>query len=247
MQKKFLIPVIVFLVSCGNKLKPDLPKTNDSTTTAQTDESIKYNPDSLLGDYIGGFGKSTIILTINYINGKIASGYDVIKGNRRNIKGKVSDKGSYFEFELSEPGGDENDGMFKFKIDTSSRTMEGTWTPNDTAKLKTRQFKLAKRKYQHDEIDGIVGSWSLNDLTVEFKSNKTGVAKGPWRNENYEILEQANIPFSWFEEGNTISIEWSKNNIFPASKMKFKYEKVVYGSDEYEISLRSDGFIMYRY
>jgi len=190
MEKAFLLAAMVFLVSCGNKSGQDQPKSNDSTSTTQNNNA-HYNPDSLLGDYIGGFGKNTIIITVNYINGKIASGYDVIKGNRRNIKGRVTDKGSVFEFELVEPGGDENDGKFKFSIDTATKMMEGTWVPNDTTKIKTKQFKLSKRKYQHEETDGIVGSWYLNDLSIQFKANKTGVANGPWRNEDYEILEHS--------------------------------------------------------
>lgn len=242
MQRTFLIAAFAFLVSCGNKTKSDQIKPNDTTTITQNDQISNYNPDSLLGDYIGGFGRNTIIVTINYINGKMASGYDVIKGNRRNIKGKVANKGDLFEFELSEPGGDENDGKFKFTIDTATRTMEGTWVPNDTAKLKMKQFKLAKRKPQNEQSEGIIGYWFLNDLTIEFKANKTGFAKGPWRNEEYEILEEAHIPFSWFDEKNTVSIEWGKNNIFPSSKMKFKHEK-----NQYEEMLSSDGFIMYRY
>lgn len=242
MEKTFLILSMVFLVACGGKSGQDQLKPNDSTSTGVNSNTTKYNPDSLLGDYIGGFGNNTIIINVNYINGKIASGYDVIKGNRRNIKGEVSDKGSYFEFLLSEPGGHENDGRFNFSIDTATRTMEGTWVPNDTTKLKIKQFKLSKRKYQHEEIEGIIGFWYLNDLSVEFRANKTGLAKGPWRNEDYEIVEDANIPFSWFDENKTISIEWSKNNIFPSSKMKFKYEK-----NMYEEMLQSGNYIMYRY
>jgi len=56
------------------------------------------------------------------------------------------------------------------------------------------------------------------------------------------IMKFWNIPFSWFDEKKNVSIEWSKNNIFPSSKMKFKYEK-----NEYEEMLQSGIYIMYRY
>ncbi len=238
----FICTTTLFIASCGNKGKSDpntIPK--DSTTTNNTVTS-NYIPDSLLGEYIGGFGNSTIVVSVNYINGENASGYNIIKGNRRNIKGKAHNKGAYYEFDLHEPGGDPFDGNFKFKIDTATRTLKGTWHPFDSTKVKHKSYTLTKRKFNHDAVNGYVGYWYLSDLKVEFKSDKSGVAKGYWWNEKTESSEDVEIPFSWFEEKDGVAIEWGKNNIFLSSKMKFKRQV-----NEYEDMLQSGDYVMYRY
>lgn len=238
-----IMAVLTFIVSCGNKGKTkDGGNTTDSSATDSGVVETNYKTDSLLGEYIGGFGNATIIISVNYINGKNASGYDIIKGNRRNIKGTVENRGSHFEFNLAEPGGDPYDGDFKFKIDTATRCLEGTWMPFDSSKVGSKKYKLNKRKFTHGDVDGYVGTWYLNDLTVEFKTDKTGEAKGRWWNEKSETTEEVEIPFSWFDENRVLAIEWGKNNIFLSSKMKFKHEK-----NQYEDMLVSGDYIMYRY
>jgi hypothetical protein len=243
-QVILFMAVMAFIASCGNKGKTKDGKTNDSTATDSGVVVNTYKTDSLLGEYIGGFGNSTIIVSVNYINGKNASGYDIIKGNRRNIKGTMEDKGGFFEFNLAEPGGDPFDGDFKFKIDTATLSLEGTWMPFDSSKVGSKKYKLTKRKFNHDDdIQGYVGTtWYLNDLSVQFKADKTGEAKGRWWNEKSETTEEIDIPFSWFEEKKAVNIEWGKNNIFLSSKMKFKHEK-----NQYEDMLVSGDYIMYRY
>ncbi len=242
MKQVFFITAITLLISCGNKAKQKDPNPTDSTNTGSTTVESNYSTDSLTGEYIGGFGNSTIIVSITYINGNRASGYNILKGNRRNIKGEVLNKGAFFEFNLTEPGGEPTDGDFKFTIDTATKTMEGIWIPLDTIKLKSKKYKLTRRKYAHEDIKGFVGMWYLNGLTVEFKADKTGLAEGLLWNEKTETDENVKIPFSWFEEKKSVSIEWSKNNIFLSPVMKFKYEK-----NEYEEMLQSGDYIMYRY
>ncbi len=234
--------LLAFLISCGNKGKQKDPSKNDSTNTESTTIETNYPTDSLKGEYIGGFGNSTIVISVNYINGKKSSGYSILKGNRRNITGEIANKGKFFEFVMAEPGGDPYDGTFTFTIDTTTKMLEGTWVPFDSVKVKSRKYKLTRRQYNHEEMTGFVGYWYLNDLSVQFKDDKTGLAKGFWWNEKSETSEQVEIPFSWFEEKKVVSIEWGKNNIFLSPKMKFKYEK-----NDYEEMLISGDYIMYRY
>lgn len=239
----FVISITLLIISCGNKGKNNTSgNTGDSTATDTNVVTSTYKPDSLLGEYIGGFGNSTIVVSVNYINGSNASGYNIIKGNRRNIKGKVADKGAYYEFDLMEPGGDPFDGNFKFKIDTATRTLEGNWTPFDSTKVKPKSYKLIRRKFNHEAVSGYVGFWYLSDMKVEFKMDKSGVATGYWWNEKTEHSEDVEIPFSWFEEEKGVTIEWGKNNIFLSSKMKFKKQL-----NEYEDMLTSGDYVMYRY
>ncbi len=244
MNRVLFFAAVAFLVSCGNKSKQNnsTNNTSDSTSSESTSIETDYKTDSLLGEYIGGFGNSTIIIAINYINGKNVSGYNILKGNRRNIKGEIENKGAYFQFTLNEPGGDPYDGTFHFSIDTNTRSLEGTWSPFDSVKVKPKRYKLAKRVFKHETIQGYAGMWYLNDLTVNFKKDKTGVAKGFWWNEKSASSEEVEIPFSWFEEKKAVSIEWGKNNIFLSSKMKFTHEK-----NQYEEMLQSGDYIMYRY
>lgn len=242
MKHFLLILAVALLISCGNKAKSnDSNNTTDSTSVPPPIES-NYPTDSLKGEYIGSFGNSTIIIVLNFADGKKASGYDIVQGNRRNIHGDVVNKGSYFHFELSEPGGDKYDGNFSFSIDTATRTMEGKWTPYDSTKAKSKNFKLTKRHPKHFEREGCVGTWHMNGLAVEFNKDQSGIAKGNWSDEKIDSDEEVEIPFSWFADKKFVSIEWKKNKIFKSSKMKFKIE-----TDEFEEMLQCDDYIMYRY
>ena len=242
MKPLFFIAAFALLISCGNKSKlKDSSTSSDSTNTESTSIVTNYVTDSLNGEYIGGFGNNTLIITINHISGKNCSGYDILKGNRRNIKGEIINKGACFQFELSEPGGDPYDGVFKFSIDTATRTLEGTWEPYDT-KIKSKKFKLARRKYYDEkEIASFVGHWHLNGLDVVLNEDESGLAKGSWWNEKSETSENVEIPFSWFEKKNVVSIEWGKNDIFSSPKMDFQYKEV-----ENEEMLFSGDYHMYR-
>lgn len=242
MKTLLFIAVFALLISCGNKSKlKDSSNSSDSTNTESTSIQTNYPTDSLHGEYIGGFGNNTIIITVNHINGKNCSGYNILKGTRRNIKGEVSNQGAYFRFDLSEPGGDPNDGNFRFTIDTATRTMEGTWSPYDP-KNKSRKYKLTRRKYySHQEMAGYIGFWHLNGLHVEFKEDESGVAIGAWWNAELETSEDVKIPFTWFENNDMVSIEWGKNDIFSSPKMKFQYKEV-----EHEEMLISGDYYMHR-
>jgi hypothetical protein len=242
MKQIGLMLAFLSVISCGGKSKPQKPGANDSIPTDTGTYSAPYSTDSLRGEYMGSFGKGTIIISVSYINGNHASGYNIVKGNRRNIKGSVTNKGSYFEFNLSEPGGEPTDGNFSFSIDTATKTLKGSWTPNDTTKVKPKDFELVKRTFDRNELAGFVGKWYMNELSVEFKKDKSGLAEGYWYNEKTETSEEIKIPFSWFEEKKSVSIEWSKNPIFPSSTMKFKYEK-----NQYDEMLQSGNYTMYRY
>ena len=241
-MKLFLcILAITLLISCGNKAKSK-DSTTPTDTTITTQVETNYPTDSLKGEYIGIFGNSTIILVINLADGKKASGYDIVKGNRRNIHGDMMNKGACFQFNLFEPGGYPFDGSFNFTIDTTAMSLEGTWTAFDSTNIKSKKYKLIKRHPKHSEREGCVGTWHFNGLSVDFNVDQTGMAKGDWYDEKNQTDTQVEIPFSWFQAKTTVSIEWGKNNIFKSSKMKFKFE-----TDEYEEMLQCDEFIMYRY
>ena len=87
----------------------------------------------------------------------------------------------------------------------------------------------------------MVGTWYLRDLALKFKADGTGEAKGYWWDEKTETSDKVEIPFTWIEEKASLTIEWSKNKVFPESIMKFKYNKT--GFEEfYEFK----DYMMYR-
>ncbi len=90
---------------------------NDETTASLSNiDNSKY-----VGLYAGQFGNYSIQLVIENIMGSEVSGYNVVSGNRRPIRGTVSN--GYFE--LSEPGTDKWDGVFNFRV--SNGTAIGEW------------------------------------------------------------------------------------------------------------------------
>lgn len=242
MNKLFYLIIFIVLVSCGKKAGSTSDSNTDTTQTNTTEITSNYPTDSLRGEYIGGFGANTIVISVNYINGKSASGYNIVRGLRRNIKGEVSNQGAYFYFNLKEPGGDPNDGIFRFTIDTATLSLEGSWVAFDSTKIKSRNYKLTRRVYQHQEYEGMDGTWFLNDLKVKFNKDKTGLAEGHWWNEKTEVTEDVEIPFTWIDKKESVLIEWAHNNIFLSSKMEFTREKT-----EFEEMLISGDYVMYRY
>lgn len=236
----FVIVVVLSILSCGKK--PSNVETPKSDSTEVKTTPSTYPTDSLKGEYIGSFGNGTIIISINYINGDIASGYNIHKGNRRNIKGTLKPNRNYFDFELEEPGGDEYDGKFVFSIDTNTRILKGSWSPFDSTKVKTVNYTLNRRVVDHTKKETFDGIWYLNNLEVNLKTDHSGVAKGTVFNEKTNSDEEVEIPLSWFEDKKGVRIEWGKNNIFLSSKMTF-----VYSTNDYEQILKSGDYEMYRY
>lgn len=242
-MNKIIYPLLILLlISCGKKAPSGSETNTDSTDTQSNEVVTNYSTDSLKGEYIGGFGANTIVIAINYINGKNVSGYDIVRGLRRNIKGEVGNQGAYFYFNMKEPGGDPNDGIFRFNIDTISRNLEGTWVAFDSTKIKSRKYKLTRRLYKHQEFEGLDGTWFLNDLKVRFNKDNSGLAEGHWWNEKTEVTEDVEIPFTWIDKKESVLIEWAHNNIFLSSKMEFTREKT-----EFEDMLISGDYVMYRY
>lgn len=233
------------LVACGGNQK----KTTDqkSTDTSGTDKEkvfrSKFDTQKFLGEYIGSFGKSTLILDIDYVNGNNVSGFNIVKGNRRNIKGTLEDKGATFNFRLEEPGSDQYDGVFVFSVDTGSLQPNGTWTPNDTSKVKPQTFTLKKRSGQ-GQPEGFSGTWYLDGSPVELKSDGSGVSHTGYLNKKEEWIE-VDVRCTWmaFDDGKGLTIEWEKNPVFKTSKMKFTFRKSEY-DEEY---LDGGQAQMYRY
>lgn len=241
----FFLAIVLF--SCGGKSTTNNQSTeNDTTGNEKVNlHRSKYDTQKFIGEYMGAFGKNTLILDINYVNGNNVSGFNIVKGNRRNIKGTLEDKGNTFVFKMEEPGNDKYDGIFDFTIDTTSLNVSGEWTPNDTS-LSKKTFTL-KRRSEKGQPEGYSGTWFLENFTVELKTDGTGIAKGGYEDKKANWIE-TEIKCTWIDEGEGITIEWAKNPAFKKATMKFKKQEVVYdGSSTGEQYLKGDDYEMYRY
>ena len=106
-----------------------------STQTKQPDYSLA------LGEWRGTFGNDQLALTIESIGADgITSGFNTVKGNRRQLKGTATKNGDVYNFELKEPGDDKWDGVFKFSI--TGNIAKGTWAANNGKASK--DFSLTK-------------------------------------------------------------------------------------------------------
>jgi hypothetical protein len=106
--------------------KKKVGETNsDDVNTSEIPGDAGVEDSEYVGTYAGQFGNYTIQLVIEDINGSEVSGYNVVAGNRRPVRGTVSN-GS---FELKEPGTDKWDGVFNFVV--YNGVASGEWKANN--------------------------------------------------------------------------------------------------------------------
>ena len=171
-MRYLLTALIIIIFSCQQQ---------SSTTQVQskiTDSSKLYIPaysvNKFEGTYSGSFGDGYMTLVLNYVNGKNASGFNIHKGNRRNINGELQPAAAGYQFTMKEPGDNPYDGIFTFTIDTVNFTISGQWDPFDSSKTKARSFTLQKQKIKslnsmsnwapgchHREITALILHWTF--------------------------------------------------------------------------------------
>lgn len=98
---------------------------------------------SMIGAYSGSFGENEIILKIETIDPKTFAvvGKNTVSGNSRPLKGTIEILDNVCYFVLNEPGDNQYDGVFEFKMyKNSNSSLEGTWRSNDGTL--TRDYRL---------------------------------------------------------------------------------------------------------
>ncbi|MCX7744234.1 MAG: hypothetical protein N2167_06675 [Flavobacteriales bacterium] len=223
MKKYLALFLVAFItISCGKKHSPATPSENHPADNKHLIE--KFDTQQLVGEYIGRFGKNnTLILSINYINGKNVSGYNIVKGKRRNVKGFISEENNQFKFELYEPGSDPTDGSFVFSIDPKTFVAEGIWTPNNTTSLAAKDFRLEKRTSLKNS--DVTGYWYLDGMRLELKADGSCIYQG-W-DENAEV--GVPVKGTWVEKDNKLTIEWAKNTLFKYQILELFVDTTEYG------------------
>lgn len=226
MMKYVLLIFILFIgISCGKKQQsePSEIQLPDKQADVMNAGEL-FDTQLLVGEYVGRFGKNnTLILSINYISGKNVSGYNVVKGKRRNVKGFLSEENNQYKFELNEPGSDATDGSFVFYINPESFIAEGVWTPNNTSSLSSKEFKLEKRSALKDSE--VAGYWYLDGMRLELKADGSCIYQG-W-DETAEV--EVPVKGTWVEKDKKLTIDWAKNSFFKSTVLELFVDSTEYG------------------
>lgn len=232
MKYLLAISVLCFLSSCDSK------EVNEVTAPTASFENDKvyipsYAVNNFEGTYSGSFDNGYIIIEINYVNGKNASGYNLHKGVRRNINGTLQPATNGFHFMLKEPGDNPFDGTFDFIIDTSKFALGGTWIPFDSSRTKSKTLALQKQPKKvtinyEDELGMWVpatGTYST-DTTLDF--DPAGTCEYRFYSKPGDVTSQMNsVRGNYIQVKDTVLIEWQKNSFTPEQKMKMVKRKKI--------------------
>lgn len=234
---KFIYPaflfVVVCLVSCGSG--DENKKETEKTDSVKTEKpKPTFDTQKLVGQYMGEFGKSTIIISINYISGKNTSGYNIVRGNRRNIKGTLEAKDNLYHFKMDEPGNDEYDGKFVFTIDTVLFELIGSWKPyKEDEKITPKTYILKPLEKTVDSTHSFLGDWFgyKNDTegTLTLKEDGSFIYKGYYYGEKEGLENEFNIKGSWIRDDKKVTLEFDRNPYMTAAKMVCTYVETDYG------------------
>ena len=200
-----------------------------------------------MGTYSGRFNKSLFSVVINYISGKIVSGYDVRKGLRRNLNGEVSQQGNLLNFTLKEAGSNPSDGSFLFTLPIDSLKMTGKWIPHDSTTTTVRKLVLTRnlKEMGFGEEDLWVGQDDSNIVfrpdgtcTFEFYHRPQQMAADTAGNNADSTTAPANptdqlssVRGNYEKSGHSYRIEWEKNPYLPVLKMTLVATEGNEGSD----------------
>ncbi len=179
---------------------------------------------SLIGTYQGKLGKSAASVVINYINGDIVSGYDVIKGVRRNLNGRLKDQGKTVDFDLTDPGENATDGHYVVTLDTLQQTLTGTWKPMHPDKASEQPLSMKKKK-QYKPEDDAIGMYEWMGMgegarggTLSFYDD--GLCTFSYYKNRNDSTDQLNtIKGTYIRTKKSVTIDWETNDVFSASHM----------------------------
>jgi len=237
MSIKYLFGIataIIVLFSCNEKTE----KIVDENVFPEEKEGVNLSDtvllDTLEGIYIGDFGGSDIRLIITHVAHNHVVGYDVYKGLRRNLLGKIKKSKDSVNLELFEPGDNEFDGVFTLNISLNSFKGEGEWVSN-TGKISPKFFKFEKLDRENWEWEGDISNltnanftsvfyWVEDSLgSIHFESDGScNYQYYPSTDEEERREQMKEIKGSWSKKGEKIMINWQPNNIFPTRKSTFK-------------------------
>lgn len=152
-MKKYLVFILISaLFSCKRETKKIDYKTKGNAD--------KYK--NIYGNWVGNFTanetqdngedyvySNKINIIIKKINHHKVEGFSIVSGNKRALKGIITEKNGILDFELNEPGDSKNDGKFYFTI--SNNELKGNWYANDKkAPVISRDYILTRQKFKYN-------------------------------------------------------------------------------------------------
>lgn len=231
-----LFPLL--LVAC------DHPEQVVSTSTTNVPQAVTYNYDHLEGTYQGLFDGTDIRIVLRHVNGRHAVGYDLHRGLRRNISGTMQPGPEGFSFTLSEPGDNPYDGVFRFRIDTSTFTLTGNWEPAASQRLTAKNFVLKRVPADTGSID-YPDATSFGDSIGDFHFYPNGLCKYLYYPASGG--QQEEVKGNWSLQQETYTVSWAPNPVFKgASHFTRKYAKDTDGTvSGYVEALEGEGRTLY--
>jgi len=235
------------MASCGED--PKTAAAGEESTPA--DSAVVLPPfdyDTLKGIYYGDFGGTELRIVLNYVSEGHAVGYSIVKGLQRNISGKVLATAETIDLELSEPGDNKYDGLFKLSASRQTLGLSGTWTATNT-KFGSKSFTLTKLHLPKED-EGLSTSsfarlfYMARDETGEFSFDESGLCTYtyyPSQNEEYRDQKEE-FTGSWSLKGHTLTIDWQENPVFPSRKSIFE---VTADQESYTYTLEGEGRTLY--
>lgn len=231
----FGIGCSVFFFSCKNKQEP----APSPLVKAISQKVIQVSAEKILGNYTGQFNNSAISLTFRHMAGNNISGFNVLKGLKRNLTGSIEIDGGKLHLLVTEPGTNSTDGSFELWIDTNTWKGSGKWTPLE--KGKEVHFSFERRGDEssfpayftifEDSLGNILEFDPKGTCTYKYFSDSTKKQLLSIRG-NFEMRADS-----------TLATYWQKNEIFPSGKCLFKarMEPLFPENDYWELNLKGEG------
>jgi hypothetical protein len=179
---------------------PDPP--TDLKYTVEGELSVENNKVAdPIGNWTGEFGNNSIVLVIEDNSNGIATGYNIVKDNRRAISGTCSAEGDKFVLILNEPGDHKWDGVFTFEISNDDQHAVGSWNMNGDDHNDQTLFDLVKEQQEETAVtsnSNIEGELSAYMSAVPgeylFEMEKREDAWVPGYNESIKIKFNFHTP-----------------------------------------------------
>lgn len=219
MRSLLLACSLFILISCNNKQEDQFITAVKGKTLIE----LPVVPEKIIGTYIGDFKGSPISITLNYVFGGHASGYNIHKGLKRNITGTIDFENNQLHLQLSEPGNNPYDGKFDLTIDTATWKGKGDWKPLKKGDEVTFNFQR-QRSFRNDEggFDPF-NSIYMNEGGNYIQLNTNGSCVYSYLTDSTKTGQSITIRGNYsLSKDSTLTIFWQKNDVFPSGKSAFK-------------------------
>lgn len=232
----FFASIILLFGSCGSEPVDAEQKTEIEYIENEIPPVDDFQYDTLKGMYTGDFGGSEIRIILNYVSGTNVIGYNIHKGLQRNINGKLRKSGDSIIMSLPEPGDHKFDGVFELTFLGIDKKPRANWTSN-SGKIPAKNFNLKKLETPKDSKDGINMSNFTDyfsyvyDTLGNYRFEQDGFVLYEYYPKTDEInrVEQLKeVKGMWSLTGNSVTIDWQKNSVFPEPKMTYEIVKSEY-------------------